>query len=171
MLGNLCATIQAQPFLGDQGWTYDVFICHTGADIPFVELLYHEMQKCGLKAFTYKEYVEKADIVQLTVANTIISAPFCVVVLSDSFENQPYPEAEAKAALAFSQEHKIVMPIFYSITAEDCQQLTKKMYQKLADIIGWDRENRTDEEFAKAISQDVKQMAENQLHSKLSISV
>ena len=98
---------------------------------------------------------------------TLISAPFCVVVLSESFLNQPYPEAEAKAALAFSQEHKtiICIPVFYEMTADDCHLLTRKMYQKLADITGWEREDRTDEEFAMAISQDIKHRADKQLLS------
>ena len=44
MSGNLCCPI-VQAFLADQGWDYDVFICHTGDDKPFVRILYHEMQK------------------------------------------------------------------------------------------------------------------------------
>ena len=45
------------------------------------------------------------------------------------------------------------------MTADDCRLLTRKMYQKLADITGWEREDRTDEEFAMAISQDIKHRA------------
>ena len=144
---------------------YDAFICHSDADIRFVEILYHEMQKRGLRAFFCKESMEKSNVAQLTIAPTIISAPFCVVVLSDSFVGHPYLEAELKAALAFSEEHKIIIPVFYKITADDCRRLTGEMYQKLAGINGWEGETRTDEEFAKAISQDVKERAENQLHS------
>ena len=101
------------------------------------------------------------------MAHTLISAPFCVVVLSESFLNQPYPEAEAKAALAVSQEYKTIIPVFYEMTADDCSchLLTRKMYQKLADITGWEREDRTDEEFAMAISQDIKHRADKQLLS------
>ena len=144
---------------------YDAFICHSDADTPFAELLHHEMQNCGLKAFFCKESLGEGDIVQLTMAHTLISAPFCVVVLSESFLNQPYPEAEAKAALAFSQEHKTIIPVFYEMTADDCHLLTRKMYQKLADIAGWEREDRTDEEFAMVISQDIKHRADKQLLS------
>ena len=128
------------------------------------------MQKRGLKAFFSKKSMEKDNVVQLTMAHTIISAPFCVVVLSDSFVSQPYLEAELKAALAFSEEHKAIIPVFYKITADDCLQLTRKMYQKLAGINGWERETRTDEEFAEAISQDVKKRAKNQLHSGTSLA-
>jgi hypothetical protein len=120
---------------------------------------------CGLKAFAYKECVEKVDSVRLMVANTVISTPFFVVVLSDSFNSQLLTEAEANAALAFSKEHKEVRPIFYNITAKNCQLLNSMIYQMLADVSGWNKESRTDEEFAKAISQDMRRMAEKQLHS------
>jgi hypothetical protein len=157
--------LEAQPFLGEQGWTYDVFICHADTDISFAELLHQELLNCGLKAFAYKECVEKVDSVRLMVANTVISTPFFVVVLSDSFNSQLLTEAEANAALAFSKEHKEVRPIFYNITAKNCQLLNSMIYQMLADVSGWNKESRTDEEFAKAISQDMRRMAEKQLHS------
>ena len=85
--------------------------------------------------------------------------------------NQPYPEAEAQAALAFSKEHRTVVPVFYKMTADECLQLTRKMYHKLATMTGLERETRTDEEFAKAISHDVKLRAENQLHSGVNKAV
>ena len=83
-----------------------MFICHTGDDKPFVQILYHEMQKYGLKAFFDKESLEKGDKAQGTIARAIISASFFAVVLSKKFLNQPYPEAELKVALAFPEEHK-----------------------------------------------------------------
>ena len=137
MSGNLCCpTLQA--FLADQGWYYDVFICHTGDDKPFVEILYREMQKCGLRAFFDKESLEKGDEVQATITNAIINSTFFVVVLSESFLNQDYPEAELKAALAFPEEHKRpIMPVFYKMTADICHRLTRKMYKKLTDSIYW----------------------------------
>ena len=162
MADDLCPSVQA--FLADQGWEFDAFICHTGADKHFVQILYHEMQKCGLKAFFDKESLERGDTVQVTIAYAIIKAPFCVIILSGSFQNQAYPEAEAKAALAFSNEHKRIIPVFYRMTADDCHKLTRKMYQKLANITGHEKKNRPDEDFANLISQDLKRSAEKQLH-------
>ena len=159
-----------QAFLADQGWEYDASICHTGADKPFVDMLYHEMQKCGLKAFFDKKSLKKGDHVQMTIAEAIIRAPFCVVVLSDSFLNKPYPEAELRAALAFPQEHKRIIPVFYKMTADQCNKLTRKMYKKLSDITGWERERRTDKQFARCICQDMKQRAKRELSSSTSTS-
>ena len=165
-----CATLQA--FLGDQGWEYDVFICHTGDDKPFVEILYREMQKCGLMAFFDKESLEKGNEVQATIANAIIKSPFFVVVLSDSFLNKEYPEAELKAALAFPEEHKkAVMPVFYKMTADECHRLNRKMYRKLADSTGWVRKTESEEQFTESISQEIKQIAEKQSHSSTSKAV
>ena len=72
------------------------------------------MQKRGLRAFFDKESLEKGDEVQATIANAIINCPFFVVVISESFLDQEYPEAELKAALAFPEEYKkrIIESIF-----------------------------------------------------------
>ena len=76
--------------------------------------------------------MEKGDEVQATIANAILNSPFFVVVLlSESFLNQEYPEAELKAALAFPEEYKkLIMPVFYKMTADKCHCLTRKMYKK-----------------------------------------
>ena len=168
MSGNLCCpTLQAF-----QGWNYDVFICHTGDDKPFVQILYGEMQKCGLRAFFDKESLEKGDEVQATIANAIINSTFFVVVLSWSFLDQEYPEAELKAALAFPEEYKKrIMPVFYKMTADECHGWTRKMYRKLADSTGWERKSESDQQFAESISQKIKQIAEQQLHSSTSKAV
>ena len=149
-----------------------MFICHTGDDKPFVQILYCEMQKRGLMAFFDKESLEKGNEVQATIANAIIKSPFFVVVLSESFLNQEYPEAELKAALAFPEEYKKrIMPVFYKMTADECHRLTRKMYRKLADSTGWERKSGSEEQFAESISQEIKQIAEQQLHSSTSKAV
>ena len=149
-----------------------MFICHTGDDKPFVQILYCEMQKRGLMAFFDKESLEKGNEVQATIANAIIKSPFFVVVLSESFLNQEYPEAELKAALAFPEEYKKrIMPVFYKMTADECHRLTRKMYRKLADSTGWEWKCESEEQFAESISQEIKQIAEQQLHSSTSKSV
>jgi hypothetical protein len=155
----------SKAFLVDQGWEYDIFICHTGADKPFVEKLYYEIQECGLKAFYDKECLEMGDCVQATIARAIVSSPFFIVVLSGSFENKGYPEAELKASLAFPEENKRTIPIFYKKSADEFHQLTRKLYQKLADSAGIEREGRTDDQFAKYISRNMKRRAERQLHT------
>ena len=149
-----------------------MFICHTGDDKPFVQILCCEMQKRGLMAFFDKESLEKGNEVQATISNAIIKSPFFVVVLSESFLNQEYPEAELKAALAFPEEYKKrIMPVFYKMTADECHRLTRKMYRKLADSTGWEWKRESEEQFAESISQEIKQVAEQQLHSSTSKAV
>ena len=164
---DMCPTLQA--FLADQGCEYDVFICHQGDDKHFVERqLYPLIQECGLRAFFDKESLEKGNRAQATIARAIISAPFFLVVLSESFVNEPYPEAELKAALAFPDEYqKTIIPVFYKMTTAKCHRLTRKMYRKLSDTTGWERENRTDKQLAQCISQHMKQNAEKQLCSSV----
>ena len=99
MSGSLCLTIQAKAFLGDQGWMYEVFICHTGADMGFAKIVCQEIQKCGLKTFLCQESVETGDSIQLSIAHAIISAAFCVVVLIDSFMNQQWRQEIVSSCL------------------------------------------------------------------------
>jgi hypothetical protein len=64
-----------QVSLAEHGWQFDVLLCHTGADNPFVGTLDGEMAKCGLEAFFDKESLDLGDEVQATVAEAIINSP------------------------------------------------------------------------------------------------
>jgi hypothetical protein len=152
-----------QAFLAQYGWQYDVFICHTGADKPFIEMLYAEMAKCNLKAFFDRESLMKGQPVQATIAEAIIKSPFFLVVLSQSFVNQEYPEAELKAALAFDGEYKkAIMPVFYKMSADECHHLTRTMYKRLSDSTGWVKRTESDQEFAESICQELKEIAKQE---------
>jgi hypothetical protein len=157
--------MSTKALLEDQGWTHDAFICHSVADNPFAELLHHEMVKCSLKVSICKEFSEKGHTDQLTMVHSLINAPFCMIVVSHGLLNQTYAEAIAEAALAFSPEHKTIYPIFYETITDDCHLWTREIYGKLFNIAGFERKYKTDEDFAKAISQNMKAEAETQLRS------
>jgi hypothetical protein len=79
----------------------------------------------------------KGQPVQANIAETIINSPFFLVVLSQSFINQKYPEAELKAAWDFHGESKkAIMPLFYKMSADQCHHQTRKMYRQLSDSTG-----------------------------------
>jgi hypothetical protein len=158
--------MSTKALLEDQGWTHDAFICHSVADDPFAELLQHEMVKCGLKVSICKEFSEKGHTDQLTMVHSLINSPFCMIVISHGLLNQTYAEAIAEAALAFTPEHKAIYPIFYETITDDCHLWTREIYGKLFNIAGFERKYKTDEDFAKAISQNMKAEAETQLRSK-----
>ena len=157
-----------QALLSDLGWEYDVFLCHAGDDKPYVEKVYQKMKERRLKAFYDKVCLKKGDKVQRTVAEAIIRSPFFVVVLSKDFLNMQYSEAEVKAALAFPEENKTIIPVFYKITADESHDLTRKMYCRLADTTGYNRESKTEEEFAEEICKGMEQMAKHQQSSSIS---
>ena len=154
-----------QPFLVSQGWEYDVFICHAGPDRAFIAMLQAKMLKCGLKSFVDIKSLEMGSGVQNTVAHAIVKSPFFVVFLSNSFQNSLHPESEAEAALAFAIVHKKIIPIFYQMSVCGCLQTDNELYHKLAAIVGFHKGYGTDEQFAESISQEVKQMAVEQLQS------
>ena len=154
-----------QAFLASQGWEFDVFICHAGSGSAFVAMLHAELLMCGLKAFVDAKSLKKEDSVQATATHAIVNSPFFVVVLSNSFKNLLHPESEVEAALAFPDVHKIIIPVFYQITVDDCLQTDNELYRKLAAIKGFPIGYKTDEQFAKSISQEVGKMAVEQLQS------
>ena len=154
-----------QAFLASQGWEFDVFISHAGPDRAFVAMLHAEMLKCGLKTFVDVKSLEMVDSVQRTVARAIVMSPFFVVVLSNNFQDRLYPEAEVEAALTFPEIHKKIIPVFYQMSVDDCHQSDKELYQKLAAIAGLHKGYRTDEQFAKSISEEVMKMALEQIES------
>ena len=139
-----------------------MFVCHASPDRAFVAMLHAEMLKCGLKTFVD---VKALNSVERTVADAIVKAPFFLVILSNSFPTSVHPEAEVETALAFPRTHKKIIPVFYHMSVDSCLQTEKELYRKLAAISGLQKENKTDDQFAEIISQEVKQMALHQLQS------
>jgi hypothetical protein len=136
-----------QVSLAEHGWQFDVLLCHTGADNPFVGTLDGEMAKCGLEAFFDKESLDLGDEVQATIAEAIIDSPFFLVVLNGSFIYQEYPELELKAALYIPTNYKRIIPLFYKMTADECLDWKRKIYRELADCTRWERKMRFDHLF------------------------
>ena len=141
------------------------FICHARPDRAFIAMLHAEMQKYGLKTFTDVKSMEKGSSVEMTVAHAIVKSPFFMVVLSHSFLTSLHCESEVEAALAFPEIHKKIIPIFYEMSLDGCLQTDKDLYRKLAAITGLHKGYKTDKQFAESISQEVRQMAVEQLQS------
>jgi ankyrin repeat protein len=163
-------TLTDKAFLAELGWQYDVFLCYTGAEKPFIELLYHEMVSCGLKAFFDKERLMLGQQVQETIAKAIIYSPIFLVVLSQMFSDKGYPEAELKVALSFTKEYtKHIIPVFYNITPDECHVDRRKMYRRLVDFTGFMKKTEPDKQFAQYVAQATKTIAEKELHSRTSL--
>ena len=160
---GFCLFLQA--FLASQGWHFDVFICHAGPDSAFIALLHAEMLKCGLKPFVGTKSLETGSNGQMTVAGAIVKSPFFLTVLSKGFQSSMDSESEIEAALSFPRLHKKIIPVFYQMSLDDCIEARKVLYHKLAAITGLHRGSKTDEQFAKSISQEMREMAVEQLQS------
>ena len=161
-----------QASLASQGWEFDAFICHARPDRAFVDLLQAEMLKYGLKTFVDIKSWEGVASAPKTVAHAIVNSPFFVVVLSNNFLNSLNPESEVEAALAFSESHKKILPVFYQMSVDDCLQASKELYHKLTVITGLAKRYRAGTQFAKIISLKVRQMAVEQLESsKLPVGI
>jgi hypothetical protein len=75
-------------------------------------------------------------------------------------------ENEVEVALAFPEIHKRILPIFYGMSVHDCRQMDKELYHKLAAMMkALHKGSKTDKQFAESISQEVQQMANEQLQS------
>ena len=160
---DFCLILQA--FLATHGWEFDVFICYAGPARAFIAMLHAEMQKYGLKTFTDVKSMEKGSSVEMTVAHAIVKSPFFMVVLSHSFLTSLHCESQVEAALAFPEIHKKIIPVFYEMSVDGCLQTEKELFHRLAAITGLHKGYKTDKQFAESISQEVRQMAVEQLQS------
>ncbi|XP_062509706.1 2' cyclic ADP-D-ribose synthase AbTIR-like isoform X2 [Corticium candelabrum] len=132
------------PFLASQGWKYDVFLCHAGQDKEgFARPLNNKLEEYGIVSFLDAVALKVGREAQKEIAAAIIRSPLFVVILSHEFKGKPYPEAEVNAAFEFGSRYKKIIPVFYKITADDCNSSTVTILDKLAQIVGI--EKKTDE--------------------------
>ena len=124
------------------------------------------MLKRDLVAFYDEISLSGGDRVQQVIADAIELSPFFLVILSQHFKGKQYPEAEADAALAFDKQIKRIIPVFYSMTADECCESTISVCRKLSAHTGIKHEQKkTDEQFASDIADYLKDIAQRQLSS------
>ncbi|XP_062516834.1 uncharacterized protein LOC134192152 isoform X2 [Corticium candelabrum] len=155
-------TSYVKPFLHEQGWKYDAFLCHTGKDKHFVRCVYNEMLRRQIVAFFDVESLTGGERIQVTIADAIQMSPFFVVVLSHYFKDQRYPEAEAEAALAFDEANIKILPVFYGMTADECCDSKNRICNQMSSYTGIERKMTTDENFAIEVAKFVERKVQEQ---------
>ena len=153
-----------KPFLHEQGWKYDAFLCHTGKDKHFVRCVYNEMLKRQMATFLDVESLTGGERAQVTIADAIQMSPFFVVVMSHYFKDQRYPEAEAEAALAFDDANMKILPVFYGMTADECGNSKNRICNQMSSYTGIEKKTRTDENFAIEVAKFVERKVQEQWH-------
>ena len=160
-----------QPLLHDQGWKYDAFLCYKGhtKSETLVKLLYKKLLQRGVVSFFDKNAFRGGESVQEDIAQAIGLSPFFVVITSHEMKGAKYPEAEARAALAFSKQEKSIIPIFYGMTADECSGCDILLYQKLSSIAGFETrmQQNDDATIVTGAADFIKNAVQRQLQSRI----
>ena len=158
-----------QAFLAEQGWKYDAFLCYKSApkSKAFVQLLDKELRDRDVVSFFDKTAFVGGEDVQYKIAQAIGLSPFFVVILSHEMKGSEYPEAEIEAALAFREEEKKTIPIFYGMTTDDCNKSKSPLYKQLSGVSGFVTQEKDDARIAADAADFIKNAVQRQRDSRI----
>lgn len=100
---------------------YDVFICHASEDKGFVEPLAQALIDKGLKVWYAPFEFKIGDSLRQEIDKGLLNSRYGIVVLSEAFftKNWPQSELDALASRQNKEGRKVILPIWYEITAEE----------------------------------------------------
>jgi len=99
---------------------YDVFICHASEDKGFVEPLAEALIDKGLKVWYAPFELKIGDSLRQEIDKGLLNSRYGIVVLSQAFFTKKWPQSELDALASRQNEEgrKVILPIWYEITAE-----------------------------------------------------
>jgi hypothetical protein len=173
---NMAAGLQRprpprRAFLGDHHWTYDVFLLHAGENKRFVEDLYWALCAENILPFFDAESLKLGDNADDRMEEALVrSSRFIVPIMSHQLKDKPWPEDEMKKALDRHQQVKVIIPVFYNISADKCGESTNRYFSKMARITGIEKkESYRDDEFIKLLTLRLKELLEETLEEETPI--
>jgi hypothetical protein len=139
-----------RPFLGDNGWKYDVFLLHAGQNKKFVENLYRELCSRDVLPFFDKYSLPIGTKAQDLIMEALqTTSRFIVPVLSHEIKGKSYPENEMKKAVDRFERFKesgvqsppvLIVPVFYLTTPDECHESTNQFVKDMSTFTGIVRE-------------------------------
>ena len=100
---------------------YDVFICHASEDKGYVDPLAQALIDKGLKVWYAPFELKIGDSLRQEIDKGLLNSRYGIVVLSGAFftKNWPQSELDALASRQNKEGRKVILPIWYEITAEE----------------------------------------------------
>lgn len=101
---------------------YDVFVSHATKDkLSYVDDLYKELVKLGIKVFYDKEEISWGDNWKECILTATKQSEFAIIVISKNFFGREWTEKELQAFLSRQNKsgQKVILPILYNVTQEE----------------------------------------------------
>ena len=101
---------------------YDVFVSHATKDkIAYVDDLYKELKKLGIKIFYDKEELSWGDDWKKRILMATRQSEFAIIVISKNFFGREWTEKELQSFLSRQNKsgQKVILPVLYNVTQEE----------------------------------------------------
>ena len=111
----------------------DVFICHASEDKEDVARpLAEGLRRAGLTVWFDEFELALGDRLRRTIERGLSISRFGAVILSHSFFQKDWPQAELDALFALEQESTKILPIWHGLSLEDIRRLAPLLADRLA---------------------------------------
>ena len=160
----------SRAFLGDHGWTYDVFLLHAGENKVFVEDLYWALCAKNILPFFDTRSLSLGDNADEMMEDALVnSSRFIVPIMSHQLKDKPWPEDEMKKALSrHERKRKVVIPVFYNINPDKCGESRNSYFKKVSRITGVEKEERErDDQFIERLTLSLEELVQETLQKGL----
>jgi hypothetical protein len=157
-----------RPFLGDNGWKYDVFLLHAGQNKKFVENLYRELCSRDVLPFFDKYSLPIGTKAQDLIMEALqTTSRFIVPVLSHEIKGKSYPENEMKKAVDRFERFKesgvqsppvLIVPVFYLTTPDECHESTNQFVKDMSAFTGIVRQEDDEDAYLRTVAEEITKM-------------
>ena len=149
-------------YLAENGWKYDVFLLHAGENKGFVKKLYTKFRSADILPFFDEVTLELGDNAQEMIMDALrCTSRFIVPILTHEIKGKPWPEMEISEALERHMKHKVLLPVFYKITPDQCFQSSNQFVKKISGITGIRQDGEEEETFVCTVVKRIKEMVVN----------
>ncbi|MCI0620290.1 MAG: toll/interleukin-1 receptor domain-containing protein [Acidobacteria bacterium] len=114
----------------DREW--DVFIAHASEQKPFARELYAELTNRGIRVWLDEVVLKIGDSLRKVIDDGLSGSKFGVVVLSREFFAKHWPQKELGGLIAQEVDRKVILPVWYELTAEEVRKLSPLLADRFA---------------------------------------
>lgn len=117
-------------------YKWDAFICHVSEDKnDFVIPLAEELQKFGVRLWLDKFTLKVGDSLRQKIDEGLSQSRYGIVILSPSFFDKNWPQAELDGLFAREMEgEKVLLPVWHRITKEEVHKKAPTLALKQAAL-------------------------------------
>ena len=127
-------------------WVYDIFLSFSGkGSRDFCRQVRDRLESAGAKVFLDEESIEGGSHIVPVLLEALGQSKYVAVFLTHEMKGSSHPEAEATVALKVHGARGRLLPLFHTMSPEECCDADifvylpgsdEKLYQMIANIVG-----------------------------------